>query len=223
MSFVIAAGVLVFITLSGYGLIRTFVKDDLPFSAFGIIPLSFGAGLAAIAVLGDLIMLCGLRLSFFTMYAPMLFLFVFGLSRIDAAKAFDLKSFTAKLNGLSKTEWMLIFVIAFSIITLVVLCFIFPLSFWDSRAIWGTKAKMLFYSRTVFSSDFMDPFRLNPHPRYPLLFPMSESFVYFAIGTPDDYAIMVLIAAFFPMLLSFLFDLARVLTRDRLKVWPPRR
>ena len=92
----------------------------------------------------------------------------------------------------------------------------FPLHFWDSRAIWALKAKMLFSDGTIFSPNFLDPLRIQPHFRYPLLFPLAQAFIFFTLGLIDDWAIMLLIGLFFPLMCFLLFDLIRIATGQRL-------
>ena len=93
----------------------------------------------------------------------------------------------------------------------------FPLHFWDSRAIWGIKAKMLYAEGTVFSPDFMHENRLHAHFRYPLTYPISMAFIYFGLGAADDWAVMLLVGLFFPFLLMFLYELIKRVCNDRLK------
>ena len=46
---------------------------------------------------------------------------------------------------------------------------------------------------------------------------MSQSLIYFALGTVDDWAVMFIIGTFFVMLISFLYDLVRVVLNDNVK------
>lgn len=217
MNFVIAVIAIIFISICGYGLIKLLLKENIPFSLFGIIPLSFGAGLGILAILSHIIMLLRMHISFVTLYAPLAILFSYALTKIKLKQSFRMESFINTIKGISWIEWLFIFAIIFGTVSIFIMSVAFPLHFWDSRAIWGTKAKMLFYSGTVFSSDFMDVNRIHAHFRYPLLFPISQAFIYFAMGHADDWAVMILIGLFFPLMVSFLYDLARVYLQDREK------
>jgi hypothetical protein len=217
MNFAITALAIAYLIISGFGLVKLVLKDNIPFSLFGLIPLSFGAGLGLLVVLSDLIMLLGLRLSFATLYIPLLIFFVYALKHIKIERPLSKAQLVDAIKNITPKEWLFIVVILFGIISTITLCLVFPLNFWDSRAIWATKAKMLFFSKTIFSSDFTDIARVHAHTRYPLLFPVSQTFIYFALRMADDWAIMLLICLFFPFMISFLFDLTRIYLKDREK------
>jgi hypothetical protein len=217
MNFIIAGLSIIYITICGFGLIKLLLKDNIPFSLFGLIPLCFGAGLGVLSILCNLIMLIGMRLSFFSVYAPLFILFVYAITQIKFRIKVDQAALLKTIKGISWMEWILIFVTVFGVLSILMMSVTFPVHFWDSRAIWATKAKMLFYSGTVNSSDFMDITRVHPHFRYPLLFPEAQNFLYLAMGQADDWAVMMLIGLFFPMMVSFLFDLTRIYLDDREK------
>jgi len=217
MNFIIAGLSIIYITICGFGLIKLLLKDNIPFSLFGLIPLSFGAGLGEIVILGNLLMFTGLRLSFWTLYMPLFILFAYALHQLKIKRIFRLAEAFEFVKGFTWMEWIFILVIVFGVSSAFLMSVTFPLHFWDSRAIWGAMSKMLFFDGTVHSSFFMDPSRINAHFQYPLLFPMAQAFIYFALGQADDWAIMVLIGIIFPMLVLFLFDLARIYINDREK------
>ena len=194
-----ALGAILFLAVSGRGAVRLLAGARLRLSPFGMIPLWFGAGLGALAVLGDLAMLCGFGLR--AAGIPLCALFACGLSRGPAAPR-------PPAQAPSRTELLLLCAVLFGAGSVLALSLSAPMHYWDSRAIWGAKAKMLYHADTVFTSDFMDPGRVNPHFRYPLLFPMAEAFLYRAAGAPDDGAVMLLVGLFFPLLLCFLYETA---------------
>ncbi|MDD5593270.1 MAG: glycosyltransferase family 39 protein [Candidatus Margulisbacteria bacterium] len=217
MNFLIAGAAIIYISICGFGLVKLILKDNIPFSLFGLVPLCFGAGLGSLAVLSNLIMLAGLKLSFLTLAAPLFVLFIYALTHFKIRSEFRVSRLIGTLKGFSRQEKFFVLVIVLGVLGVMILSLIFPMNYWDSRAIWGTKAKMLFYDGTVFSSGFMDIQRVQAHFRYPLLFPVAQAFIYFSLGQADDWAIMLFIGLFFPLLLSFLFDLARLYLRDREK------
>ena len=61
-----------------------------------------------------------------------------------------------------------------------------PQRFWDERAIFGIKAKVLFTDGTIRSPSLADPDFVQGHPRYPLLIPLAETHVYALLGRIDD-------------------------------------
>lgn len=71
-----------------------------------------------------------------------------------------------------------------------------PLSGWDSRIIWGFKAKAIGTEGTVLSPTFMDPYRIHLHPAYPMLVPIVQA--YFASLGPagDDRMYKAAVALF---------------------------
>ncbi|MEW6744406.1 MAG: hypothetical protein AB1486_16760 [Planctomycetota bacterium] len=203
MSFVYAGLALVVIGLAGFGLLRCILGGRMTLSLFGLIPLSFGVGLGALALLGNLTLLVGLRLPW--AYAPFLALALGGVLGLRGA-TLD----RVGMMRVSGAGWVFVAAILFGAASVLILSLASPLHAFDARAIWATKAKMLFYSGTLSSPDFTDPLRLHPHTRYPLLFPMSEAFLFWLIGGPDDWAVMPLIGLFFPLLLFFSFEMMRL-------------
>ena len=80
----------------------------------------------------------------------------------------------------------------------------FPLTyyeFWDAWSIWGHKARAFALTRSVDFSFFTDPSRYFAHQEYPLLLPLSESWVYLGLGKIDEFTVKLLFPLFF---LSFL-------------------
>jgi hypothetical protein len=61
-----------------------------------------------------------------------------------------------------------------------------PQRFWDERAIFAIKGKVLFDERTIHSPLLAHPDFVQGHPRYPLLIPLAEAHVYALLGGIDD-------------------------------------
>ncbi len=61
-----------------------------------------------------------------------------------------------------------------------------PQRFWDERAIFAIKGKVLFQDRTVHSPLLAHPDFVQGHPRYPLLIPLAEAHLYSLLGHVDD-------------------------------------
>lgn len=60
-----------------------------------------------------------------------------------------------------------------------------PLTGWDSRIIWGFKAKVLSTEGSVLSPAFTDPYRIHLHPKYPIGVPVLQAY-FAALGPADD-------------------------------------
>ncbi|MEW6743612.1 MAG: hypothetical protein AB1486_12725 [Planctomycetota bacterium] len=159
MNFVLVGIALVLVGLCGFRVLRWILGARLPFSVFGLVPLSFGVGIGTLAILGHLTLLTGLHLPW--AYAPFLALSLGGVWALRGAR--PTPSGALKVTGWG---WFFLAAILFGVVLIVVLSVAFPLHHYDARALWGTKAKMLFYSGTLSSPDFTDPLRAHPHVRY---------------------------------------------------------
>jgi hypothetical protein len=61
-----------------------------------------------------------------------------------------------------------------------------PQRFWDERAIFAIKGKVLFLDGTIHSGSLSHPDFVQGHPRYPLLLPLAEAHIYELLGEIDD-------------------------------------
>jgi hypothetical protein len=61
-----------------------------------------------------------------------------------------------------------------------------PQRFWDERAIFAIKGKVLYLERTVHSPLLAHADFVQGHPRYPLLVPLAEAHLYSLLGRIDD-------------------------------------
>lgn len=93
---------------------------------------------------------------------------------------------------MSLAEFACICLIVFLCAVMIAMCLLVPKYTWDSRSSWGLTSKILFYRQTIFTSDFMDPYRFHPSPLYPLLVPLSENFVYNILGVLDEYLVKII-------------------------------
>jgi hypothetical protein len=207
------------VTIAGLGVLRSLLGDRRIFSLAGIIPLSFGVGFGLWGVLAHWIMLFHGKLSLGVAVSIMLPWIGLGLGQIIRTLRRRWLAQRApcrpSLAGLTWPDWLLGVVIFAGLAAILCLSLAFPMQFGDSRDIWGLKAKMLFYEKTVFSPDFLDAARVQRHFQYPLLFPLSQVAIYLAIGRPDDWAVMLLVGLFFPMLGLFFYALSRAIGQNR--------
>lgn len=85
-----------------------------------------------------------------------------------------------------------------------------PQRFWDERAIFAIKPKVLFLDGTIQSGTLSHPEFVQGHPRYPLLLPLAEAHVYAVLGRIDDRWAKVV----FPLLyFGLVLTVAGVLSR----------
>lgn len=89
-----------------------------------------------------------------------------------------------------------------------------PMYQFDARAIWGLKAKVLFQERTIFSESVENISRNHPHPRYPLLIPLSSAWIFYNIGEADDRVVRLVFLVFFIGLIAAAFRLQQEHTGD---------
>jgi hypothetical protein len=84
-----------------------------------------------------------------------------------------------------------------------------PQRFWDERAIFGIKAKVLAEAQSVTAPLLRQPEFVQYHPRYPLLLPLIESHIYATAGIDDRWSKLPI-----PVLFSALvLGVAGILTR----------
>jgi hypothetical protein len=86
---------------------------------------------------------------------------------------------------LDRVEKALLAMVLFGLGTVALSNVTFPLRDWDGRATWNLKATLLASEGQVLGPAFTDVNRFQPHPRYPLLWPLAQSSVYLAAGRRD--------------------------------------
>ena len=84
-----------------------------------------------------------------------------------------------------------------------------PMYQFDSRAIWGMKAKILFFEHTILSEAVEEISSSHPHPRYPLLLPIASAWIFENLGEADDRAVRLLFLAFFVGIVMVVFQFQR--------------
>jgi hypothetical protein len=80
----------------------------------------------------------------------------------------------------------------------------------DSRAIWMYKAKIIFEERTILSDAVLDQSRNHPHPQYPLLLPITASWIFANLDEFDDRSVRILFLLFFTGLMLATYELQRL-------------
>jgi hypothetical protein len=101
-------------------------------------------------------------------------------------------------------------VIALLLLLVAAQTFQTPQRFWDERAIFAIKGKVLFQERTIHSPLLAHPDFVQGHPRYPLLIPLAEEHLYSLLRHVDDrWAKAVFPLLFSGLVLSFAGVLSR--------------
>jgi len=93
---------------------------------------------------------------------------------------------------LTEFEWLLFVIIILCLGARTVACSLAPLNDWDGIAIWGTKAKVLFYNTVGTTDYFHKPEYSYSHTPYPLLWPFMYAWVCTVAGKWDDLLMLIL-------------------------------
>jgi hypothetical protein len=81
---------------------------------------------------------------------------------------------------------VLLLIVALQVGRVAVLAVGRPLTDWDSWAVWGMKARSIFFDSSLTPSTYADASRLSTNPYYPPHLPLLEAWVYAWLGAPDD-------------------------------------
>lgn len=101
-------------------------------------------------------------------------------------------------------------------LVLLVQTLLTPQRLWDERAIFGIKAAVLHLDESIHSETLRHPRFVQYHPRYPLLLPLAEAYVYGWIGGIDDrWAKVIPPLVALGLWLTFAGVLSRALGRDQ--------
>ncbi len=84
---------------------------------------------------------------------------------------------------------------------------------WDSWAIWGFKAKAFFLDGKVSPAFLTGAARDFAHPDYPLLIPLTETFVYSILGRVDEQLVKFLFPLYYLGLLGVFYSTVRSFSR----------
>lgn len=173
--------------------------------------LSFGMGWGILTLEMFYFSLLKLPWNFFLLFSPWLILLPFSLwkRRSDGRNIFS-----SKRTPWSSLERTLILFLLLVFLHTCVESLTFPLThydFWDAWSIWGFKAKAFTISRTIDFSFFNDPSKYYAHQEYPLLLPLSETWIYLVLGRIDEQMIKLLFPLFY---LSFLILFGGVFRRE---------
>ena len=195
------------ITASGYWLLTFIVKDLKKFSLYELIALTFGIGCGIINFQMGIMSLLKIKFSIGSLLLFQSPLHIIGVSRVFK-KGFSYNEF--KITKPSAMETVLLFLILFTVISVILEAISMPFAVWDSWSVWGYKATIIFSQRGIDQRIFQD-FRTggsyNPH--YPLLFPLSEAYIWFFQGSIHEPSAKLFSALFFIALLAIFYCLLR--------------
>lgn len=118
-------------------------------------------------------------------------------------------------KDISVLEIFLIIVIVVSIGLVSFQALLKPMFTYDALSIWAFKAKIFFKEQSIFTDDFYDSDRLHYHPRYPLLIPLVENWIYNCLGCVNDRLVKVIFPLFYISLISVFYTTQRRLFSRR--------
>ncbi len=100
-------------------------------------------------------------------------------------------------------EKIVIGIIIFHLFYAFFMALITPLWYSDDFAFWGLKARIFYSERALPLSYFHDP--ISIHPDYPLLIPLSETWLYTCLGSWNDLLVKIIFPLYFSSLLAIFF------------------
>ncbi|MBI4436843.1 MAG: glycosyltransferase family 39 protein [Candidatus Omnitrophica bacterium] len=185
----------------GWTAVTLLPRRSASFSNIEKASLSFGLGWGILTLEMFYASLLKLPWSPFLLLLPWFVPFLFSLRKREKKIGGIPSDQKIPLNSLERN--LLLFLLFLFLYT-VIEGLTFPLThydLWDAWSIWGQKAKAFALRRSVDLSFFTDPSRFYAHQEYPLLLPLSESWIYLTLGKIDEQTVKLL----FPLFtLSFL-------------------
>jgi len=213
----LAAGLAVFV-LAGLTILRFIVRPARPgLGPAATAAVSFMFGMAAVSLQMFFYSLVSIAFGFFVVAVPWAVLF--GVSFVIAPRSSrPVRAWTKRremLADLGPVEYVLLVVIVFQAAYAFIYPMLVPLIGWDSWAIWFLKARAFYIDGGVTSSFFhVDGSAAYAHTDYPLLVPLSVTWLYTALGAVNERAAKVIYPLQFASMLVILHHvLARIGTR----------
>lgn len=183
IEFLIGLAALVPTTLAGSLLVRI-VDYRGSLRAGETVALGYGIGAGLLAWEMLCFQILGWQFSLLKLWLPMIGVcgLLYGIRpRITAPK---LPSFTrAKYRRL---ETLVFLGISFQMILIFGRALSEPMEAYDAVSNWGLKAKAIFLAQSIPADFLKNPEYRTFHPDYPLLIPLLESSIYFAVGGISD-------------------------------------
>jgi len=117
-------------------------------------------------------------------------------------RAFRRTGFRTDGKPLDLAGWLLLVFVLSQVAYSFAYALTMPLSGWDAWFIWFVKARAFFMDGFVSSAFLKDPVYGQSHPEYPLLVPLSVSWIYTAVGAGYEQAGKIIWPVQFAALLS---------------------
>jgi len=193
----------------GWAAVTLLPRRSASFSNIEKASLSFGLGWGILTLEMFYASLLKLPWSPFLLLLPWIVLFLFFFRRKKEKIA--VAPLTRKVP-LGSLERSLLLFLLFLFLYIVIEGLTFPLMYydmWDAWSIWGQKAKAFALQRSVDFAFFTDPSRTYAHQEYPLLLPLSESWIYLALGKIDEQIVKLLFSLYYLCLLVLFWGALR--------------
>jgi len=133
--------------------------------------------------------------------------------RVSSANANTYK----RIKPFTRTEFAILGLIAFQAAYNFFRALIKPIESYDAVAIYGLKSKILYLAGTIekgFFSGLASNFH-GAHPDYPLLLPLSETWIYTFMGSFNDIAVKLLFPCFYLALILIFYSAVMRITQNR--------
>lgn len=222
---------IVIVAIIGYALVL-FIFRAKPVRSAGVnFALSLGLGFGFLAECCLICLALAGRIDFRLVYVAFILAIigiVYEKKRAGFSRFLRLSPLREVLSGRGKSgrplSEQLLVGAGISIIAVIVIIVSFnllarPMHQFDARAIWGMKAKILFHERTIFSEAVVNASSNHPHPRYPLLLPIAESWVFESMGQADDRVVRLLFLWFFIGLILCTYELQQRFAGKMAAIW----
>ena len=209
------------IYLIGYALLK-FVLPDAKRHFAEKLALSFGLGGGAISLVSVLMFHARVALNLTNLlfiFCPLVIGFLYmerkSLFRRNLSEPSIHTPLVFLPKDLSVLEIFLIIIIVVSIGLVSFQALFKPMFTYDALSIWALKARIFFKEQTIFTDDFYNSDRLHYHPRYPLLIPLVENWIYNCLGCVNDRLVKIIFPLFYFSLISVFYSTQRRLFSRR--------
>ncbi len=205
--------VLALATIEALGWLVGYWLDSFPL--WERIAIYFGLGLGSMSVILMALSMLGVSLNSSSTYLVTSLIWIISILRLKRTQ-FTIPRKALQKQSLNMYEAaikiiLIIFIIAAGL-NIGYRALARPLSSWDDRAIWGSKAKIIYYEKTIKAEGFTDQFRLHPHKDYPLLVPLSEYYIFSMLKHVNDRLIKVIFPGlFFSLVIIVYFHIKNLL------------
>jgi len=209
--FIVCMAVTTFIGWNVFSLLsRNKEKGD--FSGLETIGLSFLLGFGAVTLQMFIMGILGANLSRVNILVP--WIAVVALNLLLPKK--NLKSSIAPKLAYSKGEITLFVLIALQASYNFLRAVLKPIEAYDSVAIYGLKAKVIYFTQSLGSDFFANigSYFHGAHPDYPLFISLSESWVYTFLGNFNDFIVKAIFPLFYVSFIFIFYAIVKRITKD---------